>query len=142
MLGVELTAHVCDGHVVVALRGEMDVTGVADAEAAITVLVVPGRCLVVDISVLDFIDCAALGAVLGVQELAWSTGGDLVLAAPQPHVERLLILTGKDEVFWVLASMQAAVAGLPVGRARYAGRRRAVSTAHPGRAAPSRTGAG
>jgi siroheme synthase len=37
MPGVELTASVRDGHVVVVLCGDLDVTGAADAEAAITV---------------------------------------------------------------------------------------------------------
>jgi hypothetical protein len=36
MPGVELSTSACDGHVVVALRGELDVTGAAEAEAAIT----------------------------------------------------------------------------------------------------------
>ena len=48
MPGVELTARVCGRHVVVALRGDLDVTGEADAEAAITALVAPDRSLVAD----------------------------------------------------------------------------------------------
>ncbi len=36
MLGVEQETAVRNGHAVVALRGELDVTGAADAEAAIT----------------------------------------------------------------------------------------------------------
>ena len=45
MPGVELRASACDDHVVVALRGELDVTGVAEAEAGIT-----ARYLVIDMS--------------------------------------------------------------------------------------------
>lgn len=86
MTGVELTANACDGHVVMALRGELDLTGAADAEAAIATLMIPGRCLIIDMSALDFIDCGSLGALLRVQERAWSTGGDVVLAAPQRHL--------------------------------------------------------
>jgi hypothetical protein len=33
MLGVELSTSACDGHVVVALRGALDLIGAADAEA-------------------------------------------------------------------------------------------------------------
>jgi hypothetical protein len=43
-----------------------------------------------------------------------------VLAAPQPHARRLLTLTGQDEVFWVQASVAAAVAGLASCREEYA----------------------
>jgi anti-sigma B factor antagonist len=111
MPGIELKASVRDGFVVVVLRGDLDVTGAADAEAAIAALVVPGQTLIIDISALGFIDCASLRALLRVQTLARRDGGDVVLAAPQPHALRLLALTGRDEVFSVQASVEAAVAG-------------------------------
>jgi hypothetical protein len=40
---VELSTSAYDGHVVVVLRGDLDITGTADAGAAITALVVPDR---------------------------------------------------------------------------------------------------
>jgi anti-anti-sigma factor len=138
MPGVELKTSVCEGRVVVALRGDLDITGAADAEAAISALVARGQSLIIDVSALDFIDCSALGALLRVRALARRGGGNVVLAAPQPHVLRLLALTGNDEVFRAQASVEAAVAGA-------ASRRRrnpwwlALRTARPGRAAPSRT---
>ena len=70
MPGVELSTSACDGHVVVALRGDRDITGAANAGAAIAALVVPGRCLIVDMAALDFIDCGSLAALLRVQWLA------------------------------------------------------------------------
>jgi anti-anti-sigma factor len=108
MPGVELSTRACEGQVVVALRGDLDIIGAADAGAAITALVVPDRCLIIDVSALDFIDCGSLDALLRVQWLAWSADGDLVLAA---------------------------AAGLPGRGARYGGRPLAVSTACSGRAA-------
>jgi anti-sigma B factor antagonist len=142
MPGVELSTSACDGHVVVTLRGDLDVSGAADAEAAITALAAQGRSLVIDMSALDFIDCGALGALLRVQDLARRGGGDVVPAAPQPLVRRVLALSGNDEVFWVQASAAACVAGIARRRRRYSWRRLAVRTARPGRAAPSRTGTG
>jgi anti-sigma B factor antagonist len=142
MSGVELESAVRDGHVVVALRGELDVTGAADAEAAITRLVAPRRRLIIDMSALDFIDCGSLGVLLRVQELARRGGGDVVLAAPQPQLRRLLALIGMDDAFCVQASVTAALAGAASRPKRYPWRRLAVSAARPGRGAPSRTGAG
>ena len=139
MPGAELTASVRDGHVVAALRGELDMTDAADAEAAITALLARGQYLVIDMSALDFIDCGSLGALLRVEWLAWSTGGGVVLAAPQRHVLRLLALTGGDHAFLIHASVQSAVAGQPGRGARYGERPLAVSTAWSGRAAPART---
>ena len=142
MRGVELTTSGCDDHVVVALRGDLDVTGAADAEAAISAVTARGRYLVIDMSALDFLDCGAVGALLRVRGLARRGGGDVVLAAPQPLVRRLLALSGSDGVFWVEVSVAAAVAGVARRRRRYAWRRLAVRTARPGRAAASRTGTG
>jgi hypothetical protein len=42
MPGVELSSGAWDGHVVVALRGELDVTGAADVEAASVAAAVAG----------------------------------------------------------------------------------------------------
>jgi anti-sigma B factor antagonist len=139
MPGVELSTSARDGHVVVALRGDLDITGAADTGAAITALVEPGRCLIIDMSALDFIDCGSLAALQRVEWLAWIAGGGVVLAAPQRHVLRLLALTGRDHAFLIHASVQAAVAGRPGRGARYGERPLAVSTAWSGRAAPART---
>jgi hypothetical protein len=92
MPGVELSTSACDGHVVAALRGDLDVTGAADAGPAITALVVPGHCLIIDMAAVDFIACGSL-------------------AAPQRHVPRLMALTGRDHAFSLHASVQAAGAG-------------------------------
>jgi anti-anti-sigma factor len=81
----------------VVIRGELDVTGAAEAEAAIAASAARGRYLAIDMSALDFLDCAALGALRRVRALARRGGGDVVLAAPRPLV-RLLALTGSDEV--------------------------------------------
>ena len=142
MSGVKLTISACNGHVVLALCGDLDVTDTVDAEAAITALVARGQYLFIDMSALDFLDCSALGALLRAQTLARRGGGDVVLVAPQPLVRRLLALTGNDEAFWVQASVEAAVAGITSRQKRYSWRRLAVRTARPGRAASSHTGTG
>ena len=133
MPGVELKASVWDGFVVVVLRGDLDVTGAADAQAAIAALVAPGQILVIDISALDFMDCASLRALLEVQALARRGGGDVVLAAPQPHVLRLLALTGREEVFCVQASLEAAsLVPAAAGRGTFGGGLRCVLHARGG----------
>ena len=142
MPGVGLRTSACDSHVVAALHGELDITDAAGTEAAITALLARGQYLIIDMSALDFIDCSSLGALLRVQGLAQPGGGDVVLAAPQPHVQRLLALTGTDEAFCVQASVAAAVAGITSRRRRHPWRWLAVRTARPGRAVPSRTGTG
>jgi anti-anti-sigma factor len=142
MPGIELRTSARDRYVVVALRGDLDVTGTADAEAAIAALMAWGQILIIDMSALDFIDCASLGVLLKMQRQAWSMCGNVVLAAPQRNVLRLLALAGKDQAFWVHASVKAAATALLQSRASAARAAAAVSTACPGRAPPSRTTAG
>jgi len=136
--GVELRTSACDGHAVVALRGELDVTAPADAEAAITALMALRRFLIIDMPALGFIVCNSLDGLLRAHELARRGSGDVVLAAPPPLVRRLRALTGTDQVFRV----QVSVAGAACRRRRYPWRRLAVRAARPGRTAPSRTGTG
>ena len=142
MAGVELSTRVCGGHVVVALCGELDYVYAADAEAAITALAARGQRLIVDMWALEFLDCSSLSVLLRVQRLARQAGGEMVLAGPRRQPRRLLGLTGQDDACGVHPSVEAAVASTGGRRTRYAGRRPAVSTACPGRAAPLRTGTG
>jgi len=142
MPGIELETSARGGHVVVALRGELDVSGAADVEAAITAVVVPGQSLIIDMSALDFMDCASLGALLRVRGLARSFGGDVVLAAPARRARRLLALSGQDQAFRVHPSVEAAVASNGSRRRLYAVPGPAVSTGPRGRAAPLGTGTG
>jgi anti-sigma B factor antagonist len=138
--GIELNVSVREGVVIVGLRGDLDVTGAADAEAAIMTLVARGPSLIIDMSALDFLDCCSLRALLRVQGLA--RRGGVVLAAPQRHVLRLLALTGNDEAFPMYASVAGAIAAIASRRGRYAWRRLAVGTARSRRAALLRTGTG
>jgi STAS domain len=111
MPGVKLTTSACNGHIFVALSGGTGPYRCGGRRGGDQALVARGRYLVIDMTALDFLDCGALGALLRVRAPARLGGGDLVLVAPQPRVPRLLALTGNDEVFWVPASVEAAVAG-------------------------------
>ncbi len=142
MPDTELHSSERDGHVVVALCGDLDLVGVAAAEAAITALVARGQSLIIDMSGLDFLDCASLRAVLRIQEFTRRGGGEMVLAAPQPHARRQLALTGKDAALWVAASVPAAAAVLASCSTLTTEERLIVGAARPGRAVPSHAGAG
>jgi hypothetical protein len=61
---------------------------------AVTALTPDRQQLIIDLEALDFIDCHAVGALLGVRTTAWQAGGDVLLAAPHGPVLRLLTLLG------------------------------------------------
>ena len=127
MRNVELRIRVCRGHAVVALRGELDTRDAEDTAVAVAALAAGGQQLIVDLEALDFIDCHAVGALLGVRATARQAGGDVLLAAPHGPVLRLLTLLS-------VPGVHASVAAAADSADRRDARRRAVSIARPGRA--------
>jgi anti-anti-sigma factor len=120
-MNVELRPRVCSGHLVVALSGELDATDAITAAAAVTALAPAGQQLIIDLEALEFIDCCAVRALLGVRQAARQAGGDVLLAAPQGPVLRLLTLLHVPGVHASVASAAesvpaAAPALLPAGQ--------------------------
>jgi anti-sigma B factor antagonist len=97
------------GHMVVALYGELDVADAADVADALAV-VVTARApkIIVDLAGLEFIDSSGVAALARGRKLARHAGGDLLLAAPQRGVLRVLTLTRLIDVFPVHASVDEA----------------------------------
>jgi anti-anti-sigma factor len=124
---VELRTRVWRGYAVVVLCGELDTGDAVDTAAAVAALAAGGQQLIIDLEPLDFIDCHAVGALLGVRETARQAGGDVLLAAPRGSVLRLLTLLGVPGVH---ASMAAAADSAGTRDAE----RRAASIARSGRA--------
>lgn len=96
----------CGGHVVVTLRGELDVVEAASLAAALLAVAARGPEIVADLTDLEFIDSSGAAALVLARKEARRAGGDLLLAAPQEQVLRFLTLTGLAGVFLVLASVE------------------------------------
>jgi anti-sigma B factor antagonist len=94
-----------EDRVLVALRGELDVTDAASAAAALIALAARDCEIIVDLAGLDYIDSSGLAALVLARRHARQAGGDLLLAAPQQQVLRLLTLTRLIEVFGVRAGV-------------------------------------
>jgi anti-sigma B factor antagonist len=116
MLRVDLSTPECWGPVVAALHGDLDAAAAVGAEAVLAAAAARGPWVVADLAGLEFIDCSGMAALARVREQARQAGGDLLLAAAQGQVLRLLILTRLIGVFSVHASTgqaAAAAAGSP-----------------------------
>jgi anti-sigma B factor antagonist len=100
MVSVELSTPECDSQVVVALRGELDVTEAAQVAAALA-MVADGRTIIVDLEGLEYIDSSGLAALARARLHARRSGSDLLLAAPQQQVLRMLAITRLIDVFAV-----------------------------------------
>jgi anti-anti-sigma factor len=111
MPGVRIEKSARAGCVVVALRGELDVCTAADGLSALTAPAAAGAWIVVDLAELAFMDCYSLSELMAVRAQARRTGGDLVLAGPQPVVLRLLVLCDMVSHGLVFTSVDEAVSG-------------------------------
>jgi anti-sigma B factor antagonist len=84
-------------HTVLALHGELDMaTTPALREQLLTALRRETPPLIIDLSRVSFCDAAGLSLLIGVQRRARLSSIVLSFAAPQPHVARLLLITGLD----------------------------------------------
>jgi anti-sigma B factor antagonist len=113
MFSVDLSSRDCGGHVVVALRGELDIADASDVAAALAVVVAREPQIIVDLAGLTFIDGSGVAALARGRELARLAGGELRLAAPQSRVLRMLGLTCMIDVLPVHASVDEAAGHTP-----------------------------
>ena len=126
MARVYLSTCERDGQVIVALRGELDVAEAASVAAGLTAIAAREREVIVDLAGLNFIDSSGVAALLRARKHARQAGGDLLLAAPQRQVLRILALTGLIDVFTVHASVDEA-AGSVAPRRQVTGRPAALT---------------
>jgi anti-sigma B factor antagonist len=98
MFSMDLSTSECAGHVVVAVRGGLDIAGAAGVAAR-------NPEIVLDLAGPEFIDSNGVAALARERKHA---GGDLLLAARRQQMLRVLTLTRLIEVFPVHASVEAA----------------------------------
>src|SRR5579863_10700771 len=106
MLSVEISIGDIDGQAVVALRGE---SNLADAPCVASHLIAAvaacGPSVIVDLSGLEGIGYIGLSVLLRTRKWTRQRGGDLLLAAAQQPVRRILEATGLIDVFAVYHSV-------------------------------------
>ncbi len=110
MAGIDLGTVGRGDHAIVCLRGELDVVDAAGLTVALAGVMASCPNIIIDLTDLEFIDCGGLWVPAGAREQARRAGGDLLLAAPQRLVLRVLALTGLADVFSVYASVALAEA--------------------------------
>jgi anti-sigma B factor antagonist len=130
MFGVDLSTRECDGHVVVVLCGQLDIADAASVAAAFAAVAAREPQIIVDLAGLQFIDSSGVAALARGRKHARDAGGDLLLAAPQHQVLRVLTLTRLIDVFPVHTSVDEAARS-----ARRSRRAAAPVAAHPARLA-------
>jgi|SRR5580698_1797340 anti-sigma B factor antagonist len=108
MVSVELITRESDGPDVVVLRGELDVVEAASVARSLAVVAASGRHVIVDLEGLEFIDSSGLAALVLARQQVRRAGSDLLLAAPQQQMLRMLAITRLIDVFAVHACVDDA----------------------------------
>jgi anti-sigma B factor antagonist len=118
MFSMDLDFGESGSHVVVVLRGELDLMDAAAVTAALRAVVACQPWIIVDLAGLEFIDATGVGALSRGRRHARNAGGDLLLAAPRGLVRRVL------EIIWEAAGSglhaSVAEAAASAGAARQA----------------------
>ena len=108
MISVDLSTRERDRQVIVALRGALDVADAVSVAAALTAVAARQRDIIIDLAGLEFIDSSGVAALVRGRRQARYAGVELLLAAPQQQVLRVLTLTRLIDVFPVHASVAEA----------------------------------
>jgi anti-sigma B factor antagonist len=116
MLSVDVTVRHAGGQAVVTLRGELDLASTPALASHLTAAAACGPSVIVDLAGLEYIGYSGLGVLVRIGKWLRAGGGDLALAAPQPQVRKILVVTGLIDVFAVHPTVEAAAGG---GRAAH-----------------------
>ena len=91
---------IVDGQAVLRLSGDLDMDSAERfGEAARRVHAEGIRCLVLDLSSLDFVDSSGLSQFVLALKRQREIGGEVVLQAPTDPVKRVLEIAGMNEIF-------------------------------------------
>ena len=139
MFSVDFSTCERDGHIVIALRGELDLVDAADVAAALAAAAARAPEIIVDLADLAFIDSSGVAALAYGRRQARRAGGELVLTAPRQHVLKILTITRLADAFSVYASVDEAASGDGRSRPVAAPASRRLSRIH-GRPSAMRSG--
>ena len=87
--------------VTVELRGEIDIAIASEVRQQLRAAIDgnPGALVIVDLSLVEFLDSSGLGALVGAHRYAHENGAALQVRAAQPNVAKVFKITGVDRIF-------------------------------------------
>jgi anti-anti-sigma factor len=100
-------------HTLVRLRGDLDIAAAPALRQRLLVLLLlhPGmKVLMLDLSAVSFCDASGLAVLIGTHRRATQLGITLHLAAPHPHITKLIHLTGLDRNLTIHPTLPDALA--------------------------------
>ena len=112
-LGIEVDdSRSNSAHVVVAVRGEVDIATAPKLREKLVELASQGaQQVVVDLEGVEFLDSTGLGVLIGGMKRLRGVDGDLTLVCTQPRILKVFEITGLNRAFTIYESVDSAVAG-------------------------------
>jgi anti-sigma B factor antagonist len=110
VVDLNLSERAVDPHVIVEVRGEVDVHSAPELhDRLIQVLDSGTSSVVVDLSWLSFIDSTGLGALVAARNHANDTGASLRLVCKTERLLKVFRITGLHEVFQIYPTVAQAI---------------------------------
>ncbi len=107
-----LLSRKVSGRTVLSVHGELDIaTTSALRNRILAVLSETSTSVIIDLSGVSFCDASGLTLLVGARRRAMMYGLSITLAAPRPHMSKLLRITQLDRVFTVYATVAGALHG-------------------------------
>ena len=101
-MDLELEVTVLDDNTVVSVRGEIDLENVRPLVERLGALIAGGcRRLIVDLSLVDFVDSIGIGVLIGATKRLRAAGGHLMIVGDQRGIVRTLELMGLLEILQI-----------------------------------------
>ena len=104
--------ELADGVTRAALKGRLDIDGAAAVDQGLRNLAGGRRRLVLDLTDVTFVASMGLRTLIVCARTMLANGGKMVIAGAQPNVDRVLSVSGVDQVMTILPSLEAAVAAM------------------------------
>jgi anti-sigma B factor antagonist len=102
---------------VLAIEGDLDLVAAPDLRVRLADAAERAPLLVLDLTNLDFVDSTGLGVLVGTHRRLRDAGGEMRLAGASARIQRVLSVTGLDQVFSTFPTVGDAVAAAPEGSA-------------------------
>ncbi|MFF4031085.1 STAS domain-containing protein [Streptomyces sviceus] len=109
MSPLKITARDAATGPVLELSGELDYANVTELHEALKGQALrAGRCLVLDMSGLEFCDSSGITALIAARGNAQAVQADVALAAVPPNILRVLRIVGLDQIFTIHPDTESA----------------------------------
>jgi len=106
---VKISSQKVDEVSVISIIGSIDGLTAPELNAFINSQIEIGEIhLIIDLSQVDFMSSAGLRSILTGLKTSRDRGGEVYLAAPQPGVEKTLLISGFDKIIKIFPSISEA----------------------------------